>query len=282
MSDLSKLHKELPDEALNHYASGQEQERLSTGAGLLELTRTQELLCRYLPPPPAVIFDVGGGSGVYSYWLAEQGYEVHLIDAVPLHIEQAQRFSQAQPDYPLTSLAVGDARQLNRADDSVDAVLLLGPLYHLTERPERLVALREAHRILRTGGLAFAVGISRFASTLDGLVQGYLDDPEFSLIVQRDLAHGQHRNPNNHPAYFTTAFFHHPEELRAEVEEAGFHYERTLAIEGPAWLLQNFSEHWNELGRRERLLEAIRWLETEPSMLGMSAHIMVVARKDAV
>ncbi|WP_414588411.1 hypothetical protein [Scytonema sp. PCC 10023] len=101
-------------------------------------------------------------------------------------------------------------------------------------------------------------------------------------IVQQDLADGQHRNPNNHPAYFTTAFLHHPEELRAEVEEAGFYYETTLAIEGPGWLLQNFSQHWNESSRRQRLLEAIRWIETEPSMLGMSAHIMVVARKDAV
>lgn len=282
MSDLSELHNLLSDEALTHYASGQEQERLSRGTGSLELARTQELLSRYLPPPPAVIFDVGGGSGIYSYWLAQQGYEVHLIDAVPLHIEQAQRFSQAQPNYPLASLAVGDARQLNRADDSVDAVLLLGPLYHLTERTQRLAALREAYRILKTGGLVFAVGISRFASTLDGLLQGYLDDPEFVAIVQQDLADGQHRNPNNHPAYFTTAFFHHPEELKAEVEEAGLHYERTLAIEGPGWLLQNFSEHWNELGRRERLLEAVRWLESEPSTLGMSAHFMTVAYKNAV
>ncbi|WP_414588410.1 hypothetical protein [Scytonema sp. PCC 10023] len=103
MSNSSELHTELSDEALTHYASGQEQERLSRGTGLLELVRTQELLSRYLPCPPAVIFDVGGGAGVYSYWLAQQGYEVHLIDAVPLHIEQAQSFSQAQQDYPLAS-----------------------------------------------------------------------------------------------------------------------------------------------------------------------------------
>ncbi|MBP5972093.1 class I SAM-dependent methyltransferase [Brasilonema sp. CT11] len=282
MSDLSELHNLLSDEALTYYASGQEQERLSRGTGLLELARTQELLNRYLPPPAAVIFDVGGGSGIYSYWLAQQGYEVHLIDAVPLHIEQARAFFSSSTNYPLASLAVGDARQLNRADDSVDAVLLLGPLYHLTERTQRLAALREAYRILKTGGLVFAVGISRFASTLDGLLQGYLDDPEFVAIVQRNLTDGQHRNPNNHPGYFTTAFFHRPEELKAEVEEAGLHYQRTLAIEGPGWLLQNFSEHWNELGRRERLLEAVRWLESEPSTLGMSAHIMTVARKNAV
>ncbi|MEH2222162.1 hypothetical protein [Nostoc sp.] len=79
--------------------------------------------------------------------------------------------------------------------------------------------------------------------------------------------------------YFTKTFFHHPEELRAEVEEAGLHSDKILAIEGAGWLLQNFQEHWNDVGRRDRLLEAIRWLETEPSILGMSAHIMAVARK---
>ncbi|MHC5736676.1 class I SAM-dependent methyltransferase [Nostoc sp.] len=279
MSDLSKLNNLLADEALIHYASGREQDRLSKGAGLLELARSQELISRYLPPPPAVIFDVGGGAGVYSFWLAQQGYEVHLIDAVPLHIEQARHLSQTQPEYPLASLAVGDARQLNRADNSVDAVLLLGPLYHLTERTDRIIALREAHRILKTGGFAFAAGVSRFASTLDGLFRGHLDDPEFVEIVKQDLIDGQHRNPNNHPRYFTKTFFHHPEELRAEVEEVGLHSENILGIEGPGWLLQNFQEHWNDVGRRDRLLEAIRWLETEPSTLGMSAHIMAVARK---
>ncbi|MEH1831542.1 MAG: hypothetical protein V7L29_05535 [Nostoc sp.] len=59
MSDLSELNNLLGDEALIHYASGREQKRLSKGAGLLELARSQELISRYLPPPPAVIFDVG-------------------------------------------------------------------------------------------------------------------------------------------------------------------------------------------------------------------------------
>lgn len=281
MSDLSGLDNLLPDEAIVHYEDGREAERLLSSVGQLELARTQELLSRYLPPPPAVVFDVGGGTGIYAFWLAQQGYKVHLIDAVPLHIEQARRSSESQPERPLASMAVGDARQLNREDASVDVVLLLGPLYHLTDRIDRIGALREAHRILRDGGIVFAAGISRFASTLDGLFRGFLDDPEFVKIVQRDLAEGQHRNPNNHPAYFTTTFFHHPEELTTEIEEAGLQCEGVFAIEGPGWLLQNFEEHWSDSTRRERLLDAIRWLETEPSTLGMSAHIMAIAHKSS-
>jgi ubiquinone/menaquinone biosynthesis C-methylase UbiE len=268
MSELSGLDNLLPDEALLHYEEGREDRRLLNSVGQLELVRTQELLSRYLPPPPATIFDVGGGAGIYAFWLAQQGYEVHLIDAVPLHIEQARRSSESQPERPLASMAVGDARQLNREEASVDVVLLLGPLYHLTDRTDRINALHEAHRILinalheahrilRDGGIVFAAGISRFASTLDGLFRGLLDDPEFVSIAQRDLADGQHRNPNNHPDYFTTAFLHHPEELKTEIKEAGLQCEGVFAIEGPGWLLQNFEEHWGDSARRDRLLEAI-------------------------
>src|SRR5215470_10419352 len=269
----------IPPEAQAHYEGRVEVDRLSQGLGQLEFARSQEIISRYLPSAPAVIFDVGGGPGRYAYWLASQGYEVHLIDGVPLHIEQAQQVAANQPLQLLASLSVGDARHLDVPDDSGDAVLLMGPLYHLTEHHDRLAALREARRILKPDGLVFAAGISRFTSALDGLVNGYVNDPEFVRIVQQDLVDGQHRNPTNHPAYFTTAFFHSPQELQEEIEEAGFRHEATLPVEGPAWLLGNFAEHWNDPSRRERLLTTIQWLEGEPSLLGVSAHLMAIGRK---
>jgi ubiquinone/menaquinone biosynthesis C-methylase UbiE len=266
-------------EILAYYDAGNEAQRLLGGTGQLEFTRTQELLQRFLPCPPAIVYDIGGGAGIYACWLAEQGYEVHLVDVVPLHIEQARAASSAQPDHPIASLTVGDARAIDRQDESVDAVLLLGPLYHLTEREDRLLALREARRILRSEGAVFAVGISRFASALDGLLHKFLDDADFMRIVEQDLAEGQHRNPTEHPGYFTTAYFHRPEELAAELEEADLHLEATIAVEGPGWLLQDLEEWWRDSTRRERLLSVIRWLETEASVIGVSSHIMAIGRK---
>jgi ubiquinone/menaquinone biosynthesis C-methylase UbiE len=272
---------DLPSDMLSHYRSGTEAQRLTIGRSRLELVRTQDILDRYLPSPPAVVYDIGGGPGIYARWLAKIGYEVHLVDPVPLHIEQARDASEAQPNHRITSIAVGDARRLARPDGSVDAALLFGPLYHLTERTDRLTALQEVHRVLKPGGSLFAVAISRFASTLDGLIKGFLDDPQFAQIAEQDLRDGQHRNPTNHPFYFTTAFFHHPDELKAEIEEVGFRYEATLSIEGPGWLLQNFEDHWSDEARRERLLRATRSLETEASILGVSAHMMALAQKES-
>jgi ubiquinone/menaquinone biosynthesis C-methylase UbiE len=281
MSKGETPQEALPPEMIAHYEAVPEAQRLFSGRSQLELARTQEILGRYLPPPPAAILDVGGGPGLYSCWLAAQGYEVHLVDAVPMHVEQAKRASDQQPDHPIVSLAIGDARILNRSDDSADALLLMGPLYHLTERSDRVAALREANRVLKPRGLLFAVAISRFASLLDGLIRGFLDDPEYAGILERDLVDGQHRNPTDNPAYFTTAFFHLPEELESEIEEAGLRHEVTLSIEGPGWLLQDFEEWWLDQDRRKRLLDAVRAAEIAAPLLGVGAHMMAVARKSA-
>lgn len=279
MADSFETSPSVPPEMLKHYASGYESQRLLHGSSQIELARTQEIITRYVPPPPAIVFDVGGGPGVYALWLAKHGYEVHLIDATPLHIEQARQASLLQPDASLAQIEVGDARDVKRADMSADIVLLLGPMYHLTERADRLTALREAHRILKPGGILFAAAISRFASLLDGLRQGLFDDSAFAPIVERDLADGQHRNPTNHAAYFTTAFFHHPQELEAEVKESGFLYEKTLPVEGPLWLSQYAIDNFDDQKRREQFLALMRRIEQEPSLLGASAHLMAIARK---
>ncbi|HEU5430890.1 MAG TPA: class I SAM-dependent methyltransferase, partial [Thermomicrobiales bacterium] len=185
-----------------HYAEGREQDRLLDGGDHLELVRTRELLTRFLPSPPADVLDVGGGAGVYSSWLARLGYRVLLVDPMPLHVAQAQAAAAAQPDAPFAA-TLGDARALAQPDASADAVLLLGPLYHLIERADRVQALREARRVARPDGVVIAAAISRFASLLDGMQAGWLDDPAFIPIYTGGLRDGQHRNPTRDPRWFT-------------------------------------------------------------------------------
>ncbi len=129
-----------------------------------------------LPAAPATVVDVGGGAGVYAIPLASAGYQVHLIDPVPLHVEQAAAASR-QAGTPLASISAGDARELPMADDSADAVLLLGPLYHLTSREDRVTALREARRVLRPGGIAIAKALSRFYPVFEELAGGPAGQP---------------------------------------------------------------------------------------------------------
>ena len=263
------------DDFLLHYESGIEARRLAQGAGILERARTVDLLSRHLPIPPARVLDVGGGPGVYAVWLAGLGYDVHLIDPVPLHVEQA-RDAAARAGVVIEA-SVGDARTLPGADASADAVLLMGPLYHLTERDHRVAALAEARRVARPGGVVVGVGISRHASLLDGLVRRLIDDPRFRAILDRDLADGQHRNPTDRLDYFTTTFFHRAEDLVAEAADAGLDGATVLAIEGPGWLLGDIAERVEDSAHWTLLMEMLRRIEAEPALLAVSAHLMMIA-----
>lgn len=262
----------------DYYDQAPEEDRLEQGPFLLEALRTRELIQRYAPAAPATVVDIGGAAGAYALWLTEAGYTVHLLDPVPRLVAEARRRS-ATRSRPLASCEVGDARTTKFSDATADLVLLLGPLYHLTTTADRARALVEAARVLKPGGLLFAAAISRWASALDGLVRDLFQDPQFAAIVEEDVREGQHRNPTGRLDYFTTAYFHRPEDFRAEVLNAGLLVDGVFGIEGPGWLLPDVHVRLEDARRRADLLRVARMFESEPSLLGISAHLLVVGRK---
>ena len=253
------------DQVIGHYESIREEDRISSGLGLLEFLRVQEVLRRHLPPPPARVLDVGGGTGIHASWLAQRGDSVHVIDLTPRHVEKVR---SEQSSLGVTA-EEGDARTLNVADDSFDVVLVFGPMYHLTTSEHRQQALREAVRAVRPGGLVGVAAINRYASLFDGLSRGFLSDPKFRKIVERDLAEGQHRNPDNRPHWFTTAYLHEPEQLRGELERVDLHVVELVGLEGLAGWLGNLGEEWQTDDGRESILYAARTIESTPSLLGL-------------
>ncbi len=263
-----------------YYSETPEDDRLAQGPFLLEALRTRELIERHAPAPPATVLDIGGGAGAYALWLAERGYCVHLLDPIPRHVVEAQRRSSLVAQ-PLASCTVGDARNLPFPDAAADLVLLLGPLYHLTSAQDRAGALDQAVRVLKPGGCLCAAAISCFASSLDGLARDLFGDPQFAAMAERDLRDGQHRNLAGRPDYFTTAYFHRPDDLRAEVLATGLELAGLFGIEGPGWILPDIAERLADDRRRDDLLRVARMLESEPSMLASSAHLLAVARKPA-
>jgi len=274
----------IPMDVVRYYERGGEAGRLSESAtGRLEYLRTQEIIQRYLKAPPATIIDVGGGPGTYALWLAELGYKVHLIDPLDYHVKQAMRRSFAQPEHPLANAFVSDARNLKEVPDQLaDVVLLMGPLYHITEYDEREFAWHEAYRVLKPGGYVFATSISRFASTLDGIRQGFIEDPAFREIAARDIQDGQHRNPlEDKPEYFTTAYMHNPNDLRREMAMVGLLHIATLAVEGPAWLLSNLGEYLESPEKTQLLLSTLKTIESDPGLLGATSHVMCVGQRPA-
>ena len=246
-----------------------EDDRLRDRAhGVLERVRTQELIARFLPPAPAVVLDVGGATGVHAGWLAEGGYDVHVVDVIEEHVAQAGRL-------PGVTAEVGDARALTQGDVSQDAVLLLGPLYHLLERRDRLGALREACRVARPGAPVLAAGISRYATLLDIGSDGRLTE-DVEPFIRRLHATGEFLGD---VIGFTTAYFHLAEELRGELTEAGLQGTEVYGIEGPA------APTLRALGmdcleeRLDAAVRAARIVERDPALLAASGHLLAVGRR---
>jgi SAM-dependent methyltransferase len=262
---------------LRHYETIREEERISEGFGQLELLRAQEVLRRHLPKPPALVLDVGGATGVHASWLAHDGYQVRLVDISPRHIAKANNDLG-----PLGVVAeLGDARELAASNDTYDVVLLFGPLYHLPDREDRLTALREAARVVRPGGVVAVAAVNRFASMFDGLAREFLFDPDFAAMARQDLADGQHRNPEERPHWWTTAYFHRPDELRSEVIEAGLYVREVVGLEGLAGYLPHLAARWDDETDRNTILWSARAVENEPALIGLSAHLLVLAAPTA-
>jgi SAM-dependent methyltransferase len=259
------------DDALRaHYERGMERERLSTGRGDLEFTRTTEIVLRQLPAAPAVVADIGGGPGRYALWLASLGYQVEHRDLMPLHVEQLRTDAAGVPGL---RTAVGDVRDLDLPDASVDAVLLLGPLYHLTDRAERVGALRECARIARPGGRVFAAAITRWAVRIDGMLREriYLKYPASVDLIDEIDRSGMF--PPFQEGGFT-AFCHRPGELREEIAEAGLEVTDLVSVEGPAFILGDLDARMAEPADRSAVLEVARAIERVPELIGFGPHLL--------
>lgn len=257
-----------------YYDRGRERGRLAESYGQLEFERSKEIILRHLPPPPAIVADIGGGPGRYASWLARLGYQVLHRDLMPLHVGQLR---QAAAGDARIQTAVADARQLDLAGESADAVLLLGPLYHLGRRQDRLRALTEARRVVRPGGPVFAAAISRWATRMDGILRLRLYETLPSAEAMLGTVERTGHLPPFQPGSFC-GYTHRPGQLRAELTAGGFQVIDLVSVEGPAFLLDDLTERLADDEARRVVLETARALERVPELLGIGPHLLATAR----
>jgi SAM-dependent methyltransferase len=260
---------------LAYYDLGLEQDRLESGHGIVEFERTKEIVGRHLPEAPCVVADIGGGPGRYALWLIGQGYVVRHRDLVALHVEQ---LSTAAGTHDALDTAVGDATGLDLDDESVDAVLLLGPLYHLQRRDDRLQALRETRRVVRPGGPVFVAAISRWAARLHGVLleRLYRDLPR--MIDELPGVERTGALPPLFPGSFS-GYGHRPRQLVSELRAAGLDLVDLVAVEGPAALLADLTERMRDSVDAHVVLDAARSLERVPELLGIGPHLLATGRR---
>jgi SAM-dependent methyltransferase len=272
----SAMPKLISPDIDDFYSATSEEGRLLLGLGPLEFERNKDLISRYLPKK-GVIIDIGGGPGIYSEWLAGMGHEVYLIDPVEKHIKQANKRSK-QAKKPFRSI-LGEAQKLNLPDNFADVVVLHGPLYHLQLKAERLKAITEARRILKPNGVVLGFAINHSASSIAALLNGFIHVPEMLQMCKDELMSGIHNPPKNMPGILPKAFFHPPQQLRDEREEAGLSYIDTYAVEGMVWLDKNYFETRGDEKKKAALMELLKLTENDQALLGLSPHMMIAGRK---
>lgn len=281
--------KTIDKSVLAGYNAGIEKNRLRTGIGLIEFERTKELLMEHLPKPPAVIYDIGGGYGEYSWWLASLGYEVHLFDLSETHIKMSEDLALSYPNTRLTSAEVCDARSIPRADESADVILLMGPLYSIEEYAERLLTLKESYRVLKDDGLLFSAALTPYSVLLHCITVYHkegekaataLDSPGMLTMIERELKDGCHINPER-SVYngLGNSHLHTAKALKEELLNGGFADTLVHGVMGGAWLAPNLEELWEDEATRNVLMKTVRLLDTHEEVIGLSGHLLAISKK---
>jgi S-adenosylmethionine-dependent methyltransferase len=242
----------------------------------MEFAVSKRLLSDHLPRRGRVL-DCGGGPGRYAIWLASQGYEVTLFDLSRVCLDRARTEAELQSldlQYEL-----GTATDLSRFEDATfDAVLLMGPLYHLREFEERRLALMESARVLRPGGVVAAAFITRVAP----LRYVAMEQPETVLELYDAMLNvtrqGFDENfPPRDDDHFH-AYFAHPDEIEPLLDEAGLSVTGLFAVEG--FVGTSFDRvHTLDERKWDAWVDLNYRLASEPTLFSAADHVLAFARK---
>ena len=282
--------KTIDNAVLAGYNAGIERDRLRFGIGLIEFERTKEILLENLPKPPAVIYDVGGAYGEYAWWLASLGYEVHLFDLSETNIAMSAELAGEYPGVRLASATVCDARSVPRPDKSADAVLLMGPLYSITEYEERILAIKESRRLLKDDGVLFSAALTPYSVLVPRIAlyriddtEKELDDPAVISIIERALEDGCYFNPEKKIASgLGSSHLHTAKALREELSLGGFDTATVHGVMGGAWLAPNLDALLANEETKEVLMKTVRMLDTHEEIIGLSGHLLAVSFKTKI
>ena len=264
----------MANPVVESYSRSREEDRLTTNnARRIEFLTTVRALDELLPPAGRVL-DCAAGTGIYAFHLAEKGYEVAATDITPRHVELIRDALQEKP-YTMQT-AVADATDLSLfSDDSFDAVLNMGPFYHLTEASQREKCLRECLRVLRPGGLLLTAYIPRF------FVFQYvaLADSRYlnARLADRLIQTGVVRH-DDEDCFWTDTYYSTKAEMESLYRQFGLEIVDHFAQDGIAPLMKEKIDAWNEA-------QFAVWCDhhysvcREESLLGASNHVIIAGKK---
>ncbi|MGA2490078.1 MAG: class I SAM-dependent methyltransferase [Anaerolineales bacterium] len=258
-----------------YYSSHLEEEHSRLERHQLEVDLTWRYLDQYLPSQGAIL-EVGAATGRYTLELAKRGYRLTAVDLSAALIEKCRKNLVEEGLASRVQLVVADARNLSEVTEKqFDAVLLMGPLYHLVLEADRKLALEEAFDRLRAGGILFSSFISRFGIMCD-LIKNVPAWIEEQAEVRSVLEKG--KSPDDYPRGGFRGYFAQISEIAPLHEAIGF---ETLAVVGVEPAIAADDESYNKLQgkQRQQWLDLLYEISIEKSIIGASRHLLYIGKK---
>ncbi|RJE87664.1 class I SAM-dependent methyltransferase [Paenibacillus sp. 1011MAR3C5] len=248
----------------------------------LEFFINLHFLLRYLPAS-GHIADIGSGPGKYAIELARRGYRVGLADLIPRFVAEArEKAGAAGVDSRFSGFHVSNAASLDCfADESFDAAVMMGPLYHLQEQEERIQAIRELYRVTKPGGIVAAAFMPRVAFMQQSIRNPMQWKPNNRIDALMEFSQSGIFN-HSEAGRFTGVYFEKIERIIPQMEEEGFETLNLIGSDSFASALDHQAyEYWRDQGEEvyHQLMELVMELSMNPSMLGSSTHLLYIGRR---
>ena len=257
------------------YGSNPQEEHSRLEQRQLEYDLTWRYLDQYLPSQ-GTILEIGAATGRYTLELAKRGYALTSVDLSAALIEKCRENLVDEGLERQVRLLVADARNLSEVTEKrFDAILLMGPLYHLVVKADRKLALKEAFDRLRAGGIIFSSFISRFGTLSDLIknVPGWIED---QAKVRSLIENG--KRPDDYPRGGFRGYFAQASEIAPLHEALGF---ESLVVAGVEPVISADDESYNKLQEKQRQLwlDLLYELSVEKSIIGASRHLLYIGKK---
>lgn len=263
-------------EVENYYDNSAEREWERLERHRIEFDITKRYLDKYLEKNSKIL-DAGGGPGRYSIYLAKQGHNVTLLDLSSENIKLGIKKSREE-GIELNDYIHGNVLELSeKVEGLFDAVLCLGPLYHLTIIEDRKKAIEECLSKLKKGGKLFVSFITSYAPFIDTFANYPQAISKYKDIFFKFFDDGVNIVTDDNPG-FTTAYFINPDEIEEFMN--GFNI-RKKAIAGLEGLFAQSESKLYNLPEKEynEWVDVIYRTSTNSLTWAGSCHILYIGEK---
>jgi len=252
---------------ITYYNKFNEEKRLDTKHGKVEFFTAIKYIEEYLEKldNPKIV-DIGAGTGKYSCYFSDKGYDVTALELVKHNLRVIESKNRNIKVYQANAVDLSKFK-----DESYDITILFGPMYHLITMDEKIQALSEAKRITKKNGLIF---ISYCMNEYAIITHGFIDNNIKDSIKEKLVDENYKITPKKDDLYS----FVRLEDIDYLKDKLNLEREKIISQDGPTEYIKKIINKMDEETFKIYLDYHYKTCERK-ELLGSSRHILDILRK---